>query len=399
MEKESPFEFSYFLESQAEQFAFYRIPKALFTDDYFKKVSCEAKVLYGLMLDRMCLSRKNNWIDEKGRVYIVFSIEEAAEYLNCGRDKCIKTMAELDTKKGIGLIERIRRGLGRPDLIYVKNFVRDKKDQTGDSLTREPEPELEKDEVVEYEADDRVDSSDSSGAEELARELPAMEADEANYPEYEQGESCPISRSRKNRLPEVEKADFQKSDGNNLQKSEKSTSGNRKIRPLEVAKADPNDIDLNNTDKSNTESIYLSSDFSKYRDVCGSPVAKQNDGKMDQIKACEDRIRENIEYDFLISEVRPSDKECIDEIISVMVDAIGVPQDTVMVSGTDYPYQYVADRLMRVGYFEIQDIVEAISKSANEVKNIKAYILACVFNAPVTTKNYYRAAISAGGFG
>ncbi|MCC8138275.1 MAG: replication initiator protein A [Clostridiales bacterium] len=397
MEKESPFEFSYFLESQAEQFTFYRIPKALFTDDYFKKVSCEAKVLYGLMLDRMCLSRKNNWIDEKGRVYIVFSIEEAAEYLNCGRDKCIKTMAELDTKKGIGLIERIRRGLGRPDLIYVKNFVRDKKDQTGDSI--KPEPELEKDEVVEYEADDRGNSSDSSEAAEPAREVPAVEEDEANYPEYEQGESCPISRSRKNRLLEVEKADLQKSDGSNLQKSEKSTLRNRKNRLPEVAKADPNDTDLNNTNKSNTESVYPSSDFSKYRDVCRPPDVNQNDGRMDQIKACEDRIRDNIEYDFLVSEVRPSDKECIDEIVSVMVDAIGVHRDTVTVSGTEYPYQYVADRLMRVGYFEIQDIVEAISKSGNEVKNIKAYILACVFNAPVTSKNYYRAAVSAGGFG
>ena len=116
--------FSYFRAYESEQFSFYRIPKVLFTDAYFKELSTEAKVLYGLMLDRMALSERNRWFDEEGRVYIIFTVEEVMSCMNCGRDKSVKVLSELDARKGIGLIERIRRGLGQPDIIYVKNFIR-----------------------------------------------------------------------------------------------------------------------------------------------------------------------------------------------------------------------------------------------------------------------------------
>ena len=116
-------EFDYFHDYESEQFAFYRIPKVLFTDGYFRNLSSDAKVLYGLMLDRMALSIKNRWIDESNRVYIIFSLEQVMKYMNCGRDKGMKTLAELDTKKGIGLIERVKQGFGKPDIIYVKNFA------------------------------------------------------------------------------------------------------------------------------------------------------------------------------------------------------------------------------------------------------------------------------------
>ncbi|MCP1111586.1 hypothetical protein M2145_002117 [Lachnospiraceae bacterium PF1-21] len=114
--------FEYFSDYEAESFSFYRIPKVLFTDPYFAHVSCEAKVLYGVMLDRMGLSLKNGWIDENGKVYIIFTIAELMEYMNCKRDKAIKLMGELDNNKGIGLIKKVKRGLGRADLIYVLNF-------------------------------------------------------------------------------------------------------------------------------------------------------------------------------------------------------------------------------------------------------------------------------------
>lgn len=116
--------FGYFRAYEAEQFSFYRIPKVLFTDAYFKELSTEAKVLYGLMLDRMALSERNQWFDESGRVYIIFTVEEVMSCMNCGRDKSVKILSELDARKGIGLIERIRRGLGQPDIVYVKNFIR-----------------------------------------------------------------------------------------------------------------------------------------------------------------------------------------------------------------------------------------------------------------------------------
>ena len=109
--------FNYFYGTEADQFSFYRIPKALFTDSYFKDLSSDAKILYGLMLDRMSLSIKNQWFDDKNRAYIYFSIEDIMELLNCGRNKAIKSMRELDDETGIGLIEKRRQGFGKYDVV------------------------------------------------------------------------------------------------------------------------------------------------------------------------------------------------------------------------------------------------------------------------------------------
>lgn len=99
-------QFDYFHGMEAEQYSFYRVPKVLFTADYFKTLTCEAKVLYGLMLDRMGLSARNRWFDEEDRVYIIFTIEEIMELLCCKTQKAVKLLKELDTENGIGLIEK-----------------------------------------------------------------------------------------------------------------------------------------------------------------------------------------------------------------------------------------------------------------------------------------------------
>ena len=120
---ESTIKFDYFRGMEGEQYTFYRIPKVLFTAECFRSLSCEAKVLYGLLLDRMGLSIKNRWFDEEDRVYIIFTLEELAELLNCGTQKVVRLLKELDVKSGIGLIEKKRLGLGKPNVIYVKNFM------------------------------------------------------------------------------------------------------------------------------------------------------------------------------------------------------------------------------------------------------------------------------------
>lgn len=112
--------FDYFYEEQSQQFAFYRIPKVLFTDNRFQKIYTEGKVLYGLLLDRVSLSRENGWIDEEGRVYIIFTLNAIRQAMNCAEKSAIKYLTELED---FGLIERIRQGLGKPAIIYVKNFI------------------------------------------------------------------------------------------------------------------------------------------------------------------------------------------------------------------------------------------------------------------------------------
>ncbi len=119
----SDIQFDYFYGGESEQFSFYRIPRRLILADCFKRVSTDAKLLYGLMLDRMSLSAKNGWFDEQGRVYIYFQLSEIQADMNCGHDKAIKILGELDSKKGIGLIERVKQGQGKPARIYVKQFI------------------------------------------------------------------------------------------------------------------------------------------------------------------------------------------------------------------------------------------------------------------------------------
>ena len=127
-------QYEYFYGAQAEQFSFYRIPKALFTEPNFRELSTDAKVLYGILLDQMSLSLKNQWLDAQNKVYIIFTVEEIMDALNCANQKATRLMVELE--KQAGLIERKRQGLGRPNLIYVKNFaatINSKSCEKGDS--------------------------------------------------------------------------------------------------------------------------------------------------------------------------------------------------------------------------------------------------------------------------
>ena len=186
-------EFGYFHDYESEQFAFYRIPKVLFTDEYFRNLSSDAKVLYGLMLDRMALSIRHQWFDEEGKVYIIFTVEQVIQYMNCGRDKAMKTLAELDTKKGIGLIERVKQGFGKPDIIYVKNFIlRTSKDVKNND---ESEESIQQNREVE-----EVDLSESEKSTYRGRKIDFK------------GSEKPTSRGRKIRLIVVEKSELQKSE-------------------------------------------------------------------------------------------------------------------------------------------------------------------------------------------
>lgn len=117
-------EFDYYYGAEAEQFSFVRVPKVLFTDkEHFGSLSNDARILYGFLLERMSLSRKNNWIDAHNRVYIIFPIDEIAEIMGVCHEKALNLLKELDDQSGIGLVKKKRRGLGLPSILYVKNFI------------------------------------------------------------------------------------------------------------------------------------------------------------------------------------------------------------------------------------------------------------------------------------
>lgn len=140
-------DFDYYYGLEAEQFTFYRIPRLLIKDERFRGLSSDAKLLYGLMLDRMSLSIKNAWLDEENKAYIIYPVNDVIADLACGKERAIKVLAELDSTKGIGLIERVRRGLGKSDIIYVKKlFSGTDSSENIDSYPDDKEADLQKSE-------------------------------------------------------------------------------------------------------------------------------------------------------------------------------------------------------------------------------------------------------------
>ncbi len=132
-----PLNLDYFYGGESEQYSFYRIPKVLFTAAHYRTVPVEAKVLYGLLLDRMALSARNGWLDESRRVFIYFTLEDAMAMMGCGHNKAVRLFADLEQ---IGLIERRKQGQGRPIRIYVKNFIRPTEDGEPETEPDIPQP-------------------------------------------------------------------------------------------------------------------------------------------------------------------------------------------------------------------------------------------------------------------
>lgn len=111
--------FEFFYNQSSERYEFYRTPKALFQEERFQGLSTDAKTLYGILLDRISLSRKNGWFDEQGRTYIIFTVEEIMDCLHCGNKKACKLLDELEK---IGLLLKKRQGQGKPSLLYLRDF-------------------------------------------------------------------------------------------------------------------------------------------------------------------------------------------------------------------------------------------------------------------------------------
>ena len=110
----------YYYRHEADQYTFIRIPKVMMTEDLFSAMSFQAKILYGLLLDRMGMAQKNNWIDEENRAYVVYQIAEIMTDMNISKQKAVKSLAEL---VDMGLVEKKQRGLGMPSLLYIKKFT------------------------------------------------------------------------------------------------------------------------------------------------------------------------------------------------------------------------------------------------------------------------------------
>ncbi len=248
----------YYYGTESESYSFFRIPKILCTDKRFSGISLDAKFLYGLMLDRMGLSMKNGWFDKDNKVYIYFTLEDAVNQLGCSNTKAVKLFSELDTTKGIGLIERKKQGQGKPTIIYVKSFATLDKD----IKTSENEKSKENNEV-EHMNFDRQNDEKSQENEYILEENKVLE--------YKKDENS-----------ECENLDI---DINEVLTSKNEKSRNAELRIQDFQKTDTNNTYNSNTDISYTESINLS---------INQEPNKITDGLMDRV--CNADL-ENLVYD------------------------------------------------------------------------------------------------------
>ncbi len=317
----------YYYGNESEQFTFFRIPKVLFTEERFKKLSAESKVLYGMLLDRMGLSRSNGWLDKDNRVYIVFTIEEIQNNLCCGRQKAVKLMAELDINNGLGLIEKKRQGLGKPNIIFVKNFINSN-------------------------AQSHVNSD--------------------VHQKYENQTSA----SAKIKLQEVTKSNFKE--------YENQTSGSMNTELLEVLKSNCNNTNINNTDSN---------------DIKSNPISDDGQDEMNQMNKLESVIKSNIEYDVVFKSNTLVDKD-VDNIISVMSDICIMPDGTsIKVNGISLPISIVKERFMEIRAMHVDYILDSLRENPSDIRNIRAYLITTIFNAPATISQYYRTKVNHDMFG
>ena len=352
-------QFDYFRGMEAEQYSFYRVPKVLFTAECFKSLSCEAKVLYGLMLDRMSLSIKNRWFDEEDRAYIIFTVEEIAELLNCGTQKAVKLMKELDSGQGIGLIEKKRLGLGKPNVIYVKNFM----------LKEKHSFEREKKTPENLENTQNSENHNSRIVKTTIQQFP--ESQFKNGENHNSG----IVKTTNQEFPESQ-----------FKNGENHTSRIVKITTQEVPKSQSNNTDINKTDFSETDLIqsYLSHSAGEVRPA-GSDM-------MERMETYREILRVNVDYEGFVEK---GEGEDVDELIELMVEILMLPDDSmVRIGGMDKPVSVVKSRFLKLNCSHIEYVLFSLHRNTSKVANIKAYLLTTLYNSSMTMNHYYQAEVN-----
>lgn len=331
--------------TEVDNFSFIKMPKALFTDDRFKDLSSEAKLLYALMLDRLSLSIKNNWRDEVGNVYIIYKIESIMKDLNCKKDKAILVLSELDEKMGVGLIRKVKVGFGVPNRIYVKMIEEPKTtniNSTKGKITKSKKQNVE-----------NVD----------------INKDVNNYVENSVDKMCiECGKQTNNEIYDLSSREIR------TQYSDNATSM--------VGKSDTNKTKYNKTkyNKSNhiNHTKEIESDYSRV----------ENDMIDCDTTRYVELVKENIEYDHCMKVGKREEVELYDELFQLICDVVCVKRDSMRINGQNYPYSLVKSKFLKLTSKHLNYVIRCMSKTKSKIYNIRAYMLTALFNAQ-NTVNYY----------
>lgn len=322
---------NYYYGQEAEQFTFYRLPKALITDPRFKDVSNNAKLLYGLMLDRMSLSAKNGWFDEENRVYIKYAVATIMEDLNCSKPTAVGMIKEL---QNIGLIDVVQQN-GFANIIYVKNFISEETTVKNNNQSKN----------LTGKAKQPVKNIDQSTVLTGKENEPVKEFDPSEELTGTGKESC-----------QVPVKDFA-----------------------------PINTEYNNTDLNNTNHINLSAE--------NEPEMDEMDLINQEATAYMEIIRENIDYDIMMSDKNWTDREMYDELYEIICDVVCVPKKFVRIGGENYPYSLVKSKFLKLTSSHLQYVIGCMRSNTTKVSNIRAYLITALYNAPNTIGHYYNSAV------
>lgn len=367
--------FNYYYGTQADQYNFIKVPKQIVQDAAFAELSVGAKMLYGLLLDRMNLSMKNGWFDEYNRVYIIYQIADIMRDIGMSKPTAIKYLKEL---VNFGLVEKQKRGLGLPDILFVKSFV--------------------------------IERDFSRTTEEIEEDIKNFTNEKsAKKPINTQKSKNFTSRSKEGLPQEVKKVDFKE--------SRNFTCGGKDNLPAEVKDVDSSNTNINNNkfNNININNTKLSDDqfLSNHIADNGEEEKTFEDNYVDdehyfkftekvldkmrreksEYELYMDFIKRHIDYDCLVDRY-PYDKEQIEGIVELIAEIAVSNNNYIVIASNRFPKEVVKSKLLKLDYTHIEYVLECLKKNTTDVKNYKKYLLASLFNAPSTIHGYYESRVN-----
>lgn len=388
--------FDFYYSEESEQYSFYSVPKMFFTLERFTGLSAMSKLLYGFLLDRMSLSRKRNWIDDKNRAYIKYSLNAITKDMGVSKNSVIKYMRELQE---FGLIMKFPNE-GMEDIIYVMDFSRvkqadnsysnNKSSNNGDVLYLDNQTAGD-----EY----KTDTGQACNAPPDFNATIALNNinDTKKIQDTECKGECTLGGGSKSEPVQ------------NLNRFKTCTgSKSEPVQNLHHPHKENNNNIYNNINNQSTKTDKIDRYIYNNPSINQSNLSISHTGKIDRIDKTgkqisgvnantvyahiRELVKQNIDYDIMIE--RQECKDWYDEYYNLIVEVLTRQKDTIRISGEDYSADMVRERFMKLNGLDLQYVHEQMTRTTSDIKNIKAYLTKALFNAPTTRASYWESRVN-----
>ena len=356
----------YFYQNQQDQYTFYRIPKALIKGVRYQHVTMEAKLLYGILLDRMSLSGKNDWCDAGGKVFIIYTVEELMEDFGCSNKTAIKLLRELEQSD---LIVRQRQGLGKPSLIYVKHI-------------QQSEPVISKRRLRKQQQQQSGTMYRASSCTNNPTERIVDGEKESNNGQMQRNSDYQIEKRINNQTDNWADNNHAANQNDGIAFATEYEQNNLQVQPCPVNRKNSDcghgtftTLDTENVRGNKTERSYT--ERNKKEEGEAAPRSWKN------------IVQEQLEYDWLL-ESYPHNQSAIQTMVTIIADAMNSDDNAVVkVGGRERRMDDVKEQLLQLDSGHIEYVLEYLQCNTSKVQNVYGYLLTILYNAPLTMDLYY----------